>query len=520
MDIRDLMQLFNNVMDRFFNLFYCIITKSPGELFQGIFFLCRKKSDTAAQKLCLVFLWNIQFIRGFDPCVMESSKNGTADHTVFDHMTDAELTQLIIDLGGMFCEVKTDPTLFQACRDGIQTVCCCDINAVDSTGIYDHYPGVFLDAVFNIFLKNLYICKKQVFAETVDHNALNRVGETVSGQIKISISSRDHTTEGARRVGGLQDHSYEREQDTNDNPINGSKTEHTESGSYEDVEFCTAYFEKTYSQMGFHHIHQSRDHYGCQYRNRKISDKTGAEKKDQSHGDPGSDGNRLRFSTVLFIEGGAGDTAVYWAAAYCGGSNISGGTGQDFLTVVQLIIIAERKGILCKKSFCHNDNSNHKTAACRLGQINISEIRDHQGGKPTFYRLQEDYAFFVHMKNNGGKNTQSHNNDSHGKFRRQLFKCADQHQSTKPHEEGKPADIFGSSEDMLCQFQELSGSCRTSHKFRDLHQDDGNCDTADKTAHNRCGDKVHDLICVKQKEDKQPQTCKKCDGRNIIHGNF
>lgn len=41
---------------------------------------------------------------------MQSSKNGTADHTVLDHMTDAELTQLVIDLGGMFCEVKTDPT--------------------------------------------------------------------------------------------------------------------------------------------------------------------------------------------------------------------------------------------------------------------------------------------------------------------------------------------------------------------------------------------------------------------------
>ncbi len=78
------------------------------------------------------------------------------------------------------------------------------------------------------------------------------------------------------------------------------------------------------------------------------------------------------------------------------------------------------------------------------------------------HRLQEDYAFFVYMKNNGGKNTQSHNNDSHGNFWCQLFKCADQHQSTKPHEEGKPADIFGSSKDMLCQFQELSGSCRTS----------------------------------------------------------
>ena len=32
-DIRDLVQLFNNVMDRFFDLFYCIVTKGPGKLF-------------------------------------------------------------------------------------------------------------------------------------------------------------------------------------------------------------------------------------------------------------------------------------------------------------------------------------------------------------------------------------------------------------------------------------------------------------------------------------------------------
>ena len=74
LDIRDLMQLFNNVMDRFFDLFYCIITKSPGELFQGIFFLCRKKSDTAAQKLCLVFLWNIQFIRASIPASCRAAR--------------------------------------------------------------------------------------------------------------------------------------------------------------------------------------------------------------------------------------------------------------------------------------------------------------------------------------------------------------------------------------------------------------------------------------------------------------
>ena len=57
---------------------------------------------------------------------------------------------------------------------------------------------------------------------------------------------------------------------------------------------------------------------------------------------------------------------------------------------------------------------------------------------------------------------------------------------------------------MLCQFQKLAGSCRTSHKFRDLHQDDGNCDTADKTAHNGCRDEIHNLICMEQEEYEQP----------------
>ena len=387
---------------------------------------------------------------------MQSSKNGTANHTVLDHMTDPELTQLVIDLGGMLCEVKTDPTFLQACGDSLQTVGSSNINAVDSTGIYDHHPGVFLDAVLNIFLKNLYICKKQVFTETVDHNAFNRVGETVSGQIKISISSRDHTTEGARRVGGLQDHSYEREQDTNDNTVNGSKTKHTETGSHEDVKFCTAYFEKTYSQMSFHYIHQRRDHNGSKHRNREISDKTGEEKKDHSHGDTGSDGNRLGFSTVLFVEGSTGNTSVYGAASDCSSSYVSGSTCQDLLAVIQLVIITECKSIFCKKCFGHNDDSDHETTSCGLGEIDISKIRDNQGRKTTFHRLEKYHTFFIHMKNNGGENPQCHDYNSHGKFWRKLFKQPDQDQGTKSHKKREPADIFCGSKDMLCQLQKLA----------------------------------------------------------------
>ena len=435
-------------------------------------------------------------------------------------MADAELTQLVIDLSGMFGEVKTDPSFFQACRDGIQPVGSSNVNAVNGTGIYDHHFCIFLDAVFNIFLKDLYICEKQVLTETVDDNAFDGIGVTVSGKIKINISARDHTTERAWRVGSFQDHSYEREQDADDNAIDGSKAEHAETGSHKNVKFCAAHLEKTYSQMGFHHIHQSRDHNGCQHRNRKISDKSGAKKKDQSHGDPGSDGNCLRFSSVLFIERGTGNTAVYRAASNSGSRNVSRCTGQDLLTVVQLVVIAKGESVFCKKGFRHNDNGNHKAAACCLGQINISEIRDHQGRKATFYRLQKHNALFIHMKNNGGENTQGHDRDGHGEFRRQFFEYADQYQRTKSHAEGKPAYIFCGSEDMLCQLQKFTGTCRASHQFRDLHQDDGDCDTADKTTHYRCGDEIYDLIRMEQEEHKQPQACKKCNGRDIIHGSF
>ena len=272
--------------------------------------------------------------------------------------------------------------------------------------------------------------------------------------------------------------------------------------------------------MGFHHIHQSRDHNGCQHRNRKISDKSGAKKKNQSHGDPGSDGNCLRFSPVLFIEGGTGNTAVYRTASHSGSRNVSCCTGQDLLSVVQFIVIAEGKSVLCKKGFRHNDNGNHKAAAYCLGQINISEIRDHQGREAAFYRLQKYNALFIHMKNNGGENTQGHDRDGHGKFWCQFFEYADQYQRAKSHAEGKPAYIFCGSEDMLCQLQKFTGTGRASHQLRDLHQDDGDCDTADKTTHYRCGNEINDLVCMEQEEHKQPQTCKKCNGRDITHGGF
>ena len=80
------------------------------------------------------------------------------------------------------------------------------------------------------------------------------------------------------------------------------------------------------------------------------------------------------------------------SAADCCSCHISGSAGQDLLTVIQFIIITECESILCKKSFSHDDNSNHKPTSCSLGKINIYEIRDHQSRKPTFYRLKKNHA--------------------------------------------------------------------------------------------------------------------------------
>ena len=96
--------------------------------------------------------------------------------------------------------------------------------------------------------------------------------------------------------------------------------------------------------------------------------KTGEEKKDHSHGDTGSDGNRLGFSTVLFVEGSTGNTSVYGAASDCSSSYVSGSTCQDLLAIIQLVIITECKSIFCKKCFGHNDDSDHETTSCGLGE--------------------------------------------------------------------------------------------------------------------------------------------------------
>ena len=136
--------------------------------------------------------------------------------------------------------------------------------------------------------------------------------------------------------------------------------------------------------MYFYDIHQRRDDDGSQNRDRQITDKSGKSKEKDGHGDSGGQGNDLRSATILFVHGGTGNTSVYRAASDERSRNITSGTGKDFLSVIQFIAVFESKIIFCKKCFCHDNNSNHQSAANCLGKSNLSEFRNKKCRKSWF----------------------------------------------------------------------------------------------------------------------------------------
>ena len=134
--------------------------------------------------------------------------------------------------------------------------------------------------------------------------------------------------------------------------------------------------------MYFYDIHQRRDDDGSQNRDRQITDKSGKSKEKDGHGDSGGQGNDLRSATILFVHGGTGNTSVYRAASDERSRNIT--SGKDFLSVIQFIAVFESKIIFCKKCFCHNNNSNHQSAANCLGKSNLYEFRNKKCRKSWF----------------------------------------------------------------------------------------------------------------------------------------
>ena len=58
----------------------------------------------------------------------------------------------------------------------------------------------------------------------------------------------------------------------------------------------------------------------------------------------------------------------------------------------------------------------------------------------------------------------------------------------------------------------------SSHKLGDLHQDDLNTDTADKSPHHRRGDEIHDPACLQKIKQQKPQAGKQRHHRHKGHG--
>ena len=118
--------------------------------------------------------------------------------------------------------------------------------------------------------------------------------------------------------------------------------------------------------MPFHNIHQRRNDYSCQYRNRQISDKARGKKQNCHHCNRCCNRNCLRLSVKLLIHRSSGNTSIYRAAACKRRDNISCCTGQNFFIIINFVTIFCCKIILRKQSFGHNNNCNHQASACRV----------------------------------------------------------------------------------------------------------------------------------------------------------
>src|SRR5699024_9869554 len=88
----------------------------------------------------------------------------------------------------------------------------------------------------------------------------------------------------------------------------------------------------------------------------------------------------------------------------------------------------------------------------------------------------------------------------------------------KPQEQRRPADMSKGLRQMVKELRQLPGSRGTSQKLGDLHKDNGHGNAADKSSHYRGGDKVYDPVCVEKVKQQEPETSKKSNGRDIVHG--
>ena len=94
----------------------------------------------------------------------------------------------------MLCNIKTNPLFFQCFIEDRQSVCRCDINTSDSTGIQDHCfrPLFLFQFCLNILLQDIDICKKEITAEPIDQNSFHCMDLTSLRKItEMSVSRLD-----------------------------------------------------------------------------------------------------------------------------------------------------------------------------------------------------------------------------------------------------------------------------------------------------------------------------------------
>ena len=72
--------------------------------------------------------------------------------------------------------------------------------------------------------------------------------------------------------------------------------------------------------------------------------------------------------------------------------------------------------------------------------------------------------------------------------------------------------------DMGQQCKQLAGSCAAAKHFWELHEDDGQANAGDKSAHYRGGDVFHDSSGLEQKENQKPQGGQDRNQRHQLHG--
>ena len=131
---------------------------------------------------------------------------------------------------------------------------------------------------------------------------------------------------------------------------------------------------------------------------------------------------------------------------------------------------------------------------------------------------QQCHVVLFQVKDCSEPGPRRHHANGHGKLGDEPGCRQDDHQRTYSKKQGNRVDLPGSLQDMPYKLRRFSCFRLSSHKLGDLHQDDLNTDTADKSPHHRRGDEIHDPACLQKIEQQKPQAGKQRHHRHKGHG--